>query len=124
MLVFLLINVYLFVIFKGVKNLREIKAEHLLTRSDCYRALYVTAPVMGGLAGCIATLAASSTVGQSARVAALATVGTTFVIWIVLDPVTTLLETFLSSASRRHRLERLAQAKTSHEVSIREESFG
>jgi hypothetical protein len=46
---------------------------------------------------------------------ALGTFATTFLVWVIVDPLTGLLETMLPPASRRHRAERLAQAKAERE---------
>ena len=46
---------------------------------------------------------------------ALGTLGTTFLVWVIVDPVAGLLEMLLSPASRRHWAERLAKAKAQRE---------
>ncbi|MHC4692161.1 MAG: hypothetical protein ACYS67_05420 [Planctomycetota bacterium] len=46
---------------------------------------------------------------------ALGTLGTTFLVWVIVDPLTALLETLLPATSRKHRTERLAQAKAERE---------
>ena len=48
---------------------------------------------------------------QFAAGVALGTFGATFLVWVIVDPMTGLLETLLLPASRRHRLRRLAQTK-------------
>ncbi|NIS52658.1 MAG: hypothetical protein GWN67_14970 [Phycisphaerae bacterium] len=46
---------------------------------------------------------------------ALGTLGTTFLVWVIVDPLTALLETLLPATSRKHRTERLDQAKAERE---------
>jgi hypothetical protein len=46
---------------------------------------------------------------------ALGTLGTTFLVWVIVDLVAGLLETVLPPTSRRHRTERLAQARVQRE---------
>ncbi len=87
------------------------QTEHALTSTDYYRAFYVITPLLGGLAGCLGMMGIS-TVGQFASGVALGTLGTTFLVWVIVDPLTGLVEMLLLPASRRHRAERLAQAKT------------
>jgi hypothetical protein len=45
---------------------------------------------------------------------ALGTLGTTFLVWVIIDPIASLFETLLP-ASRRHRFERLATVKAQRE---------
>jgi hypothetical protein len=52
-----------------------------------------------------------SAIGQFVLGVALGTLGTTFLVWVIVDPLAGLLETLLPPVSRRHRAERLAQAK-------------
>jgi hypothetical protein len=52
-----------------------------------------------------------SAIGQFVLGVALGTLGTTFLVWVIVDPLAGLLETLLPPASRRHRAERLDQAK-------------
>jgi hypothetical protein len=46
---------------------------------------------------------------------ALGTLGMTFLVWVIVDPLIGLLEMLLPPASRRHRAERLAKAKSERE---------
>lgn len=78
--------------------------EHPLTSANCYLGFYVSAPLLGGLA---AVMGAGSDweSERSLDSVALGTRGTTFFVWIVLDPLIGLVEMLLP-ASRRRREER------------------
>jgi len=113
LLIFLLTSLYLFAVFRGVVRSQKIEVEHPLTSTTHYMVFYVGAPFLGGLAGCLA-MAGQSSVGQFPLGIALATLGTTFLAWVIVDPVVGLLEMLLP-ASRRHRVEWLAQVKAERE---------
>jgi hypothetical protein len=83
--------------------------EHPFTSTHYYMGFYVAAPLIGGLAGVFGMIGVTE-VGRYALGVAMGTLGTTFGVWVVLDPVIGLIETMLP-ASRRHRAERLAQAE-------------
>ncbi len=102
--IFLLVSLYLFAFFRGAGRDRYIEIEHPLTSADCYLGFYVSAPLLGGLAAILATADAPET-GRFLFSVALGTLGTTFLVWIVLDPLVGMAETLLP-ASRRHRAER------------------
>jgi len=106
----ILISLYLFAIFRGISSSQKVQIEHPLTSTNYYRAFYVITPLLGGLAGCLGMIGIS-TVGQFASGVALGTLGTTFLVWVIVDPLAGLLEMQLPPASRRHRSERLARAK-------------
>jgi hypothetical protein len=106
----ILISLYLFAIFRGISSSQKVQIEHPLTSTIYYKLFYVITPLFGGLAGCLA-MTGISTVGQFFLGIALGTLGMTFLVWVIVDPLTGLLEMLLPSASRRHRAERLAQAK-------------
>lgn len=113
LLIFLMISLYLFAMFRGVRGTQKIEIEHPLTSTSYYMAFYVATPILGGLAGCIGTVGVG-TISQFTVGISLGTLGTTFVVWVVVDPVIGLLEMF-SPQSRRHRGERLAQAAVDRE---------
>jgi hypothetical protein len=106
----MLISLYLFAIFRGISSSQKVQIEHLLTSTSYYRVFYVITPLLGGFAGCLGMIGIS-TVGQFASGVALGTLGTTFLVWVIVDPLTGLLEMLLPSASRRHRSQRIARAK-------------
>ncbi len=106
----ILISLYLFAIFRGISSSQKVQIEHLLTSTNYYRLFYVMTPLLGGFAGCLGMIGIS-TVGQFASGVALGTLGTTFLVWVIVDPLTGLLEVLLPSVSRRHRSQRIARAK-------------
>lgn len=113
-LISLLISLYLFAIFRGVSRTQNIEIEHPLTSTHSYMVFYAAAPFLGGVAGCLATIGEDKVIQFLVGVA-LGTFATTFLVWVIVDPLTGLLETMLPPASRRHRAERLAQAKAERE---------
>jgi hypothetical protein len=114
LIVFLLISIYLFAIFRGVSPGQNIAIEHPLTSTNYYTLFYITTPFLGGLAGCLGMIGVS-TIKQLLLGIALGTLCTTFLVWVIVDPVTALLEMLLPPASRKHRAERLDQAKAERE---------
>jgi hypothetical protein len=119
LLVFLLVSLYLFAIFRGVGSSQKIEVEHPLTNTGYYSMFYVSAPFLGGLASCLGMIG-EGRISQFLLGVALGTLGTTFLVWVIVDPVTGLLETLLLPASRKHRSERLAQAKIQREEKQKE----
>lgn len=113
-LIFLLISLYLFAVFRGVSRSQKIDIEHPLTSTNYYRVFYVVTPFLGSLAGCLGMIGVD-TISQFLLGIALGTLGTTFLVWVIVDPATGLLEMRLSPPSRKHRIERLAQAKAERE---------
>lgn len=105
----LLVSLYLFAIFRGLGRSRGIEIEHPLTTANSYMAFYVAVPLLGGLAGSLGMIG-EYRVSQFLLGVALGTLGTTFFVWVIIDPVLGLLEMSLP-ASRKHRAERLARAK-------------
>lgn len=114
LIVFLLISVYLFAIFRGVSPNQNIEIEHPLTSTRYYTLFYITTPFLGGLAGCLGMIGVSATKEFLLGVA-LGTFVTTFLVWVIVDPMTEWLELVLSSAARKHLAERLAKAKDERE---------
>ncbi|MHC4158389.1 MAG: hypothetical protein ACYSSO_04835 [Planctomycetota bacterium] len=109
LLIFLLISLYLFAVFRGVDRSQTIEVEHPLTSTNYYMFFYVIAPFWGGLAGTLGMIG-EHRISHFLLGIALGTLGTTFLVWVVVDPVAGLVEMLLST-SRRHRLVRLARAK-------------
>ena len=113
LLVFLLVSLYLFVIFRGIDRSQKIAVEHPLTHTNYYTVFYIVAPFLGSFAACLGMIGVNR-IGQFILGIMLGTLGTTFLVWVILDPVTGLLEMLLPS-SRSHRARRLAQAKARRE---------
>jgi hypothetical protein len=105
-----LISLYLFAIFRGVSSSQKVQIEHPLTSTNYYRIFYVITPLLGGLAGCIGMIGIS-TLGQFTSGVALGTLGMTFLVWVVVDPLIGLMEPLLLPTSRKHRIERISRAK-------------
>ncbi|MHC4725915.1 MAG: hypothetical protein ACYS17_01685 [Planctomycetota bacterium] len=106
----MLISLYLFAIFRGISSSQKVQIEHPLTSTNYYRIFYVITPLLGGLAGCLGMIGIS-TLSQFASGVALGTLGTTFLVWVIVDPLVGLLEMLLPPTSRRHHFERIAQLK-------------
>jgi hypothetical protein len=109
LVIFLLISLYLFAVFRGVGQAQQIESEHPLTTTSYYMDLYVAAPLLGGLAGIAGMMGVNSPLKFVLGIA-LGTLGTTFAVWVVIDPLVGLIEMALP-ASRRHRAERLAHVE-------------
>ena len=107
--VFLLVSLYLFAIFRGASRTQKIEVEHPLTSTTYYTMFYVAAPFLGGLGGCLGMIGVYR-ISQFFLGIALGTLGTTFLVWVFVDPVTGVLEMLLP-ASRKHRLKRLAKVR-------------
>ena len=114
LIVFLLISIYLFAIFRGVSPGQNIGIEHPLTSTNYYTLFYITTPFLGGLAGCLGMIGESA-IKEFLLGVALGTLGTTFLVWVIVDPATALLELFLSPTARKHLAERLTEAKAERE---------
>jgi len=110
LIVLLLISLYLFAIFRGISSSQKVRIEHPLTSTSYYAVFYVITPLLGGLAGCLGMIGIS-TVGQFVLGIALGTLGTTFLVWVIIDPLAGLLEMLVLPVSRKHCAERLALAK-------------
>lgn len=108
-----LISLYLFAIFRGISSSQKVLPEHPLTSTTYYALFYVLTPLLGGLAGCLGAIG-SNTAGQFFLSVSMGTLGVTFLVWVILDPVIGLLEMLLP-ASRAHRTQRLAQTRAEKE---------
>jgi len=104
-----LVSLYLFAIFRGISSSQKVLVEHPLTSSKYYAMFYVLTPFLGGAAGCLGMIGAQSA-GQFFLGVAMGTLGVTFAVWVILDPVIGLLELLLPE-SRKHRALRLAEAR-------------
>lgn len=111
LLAFIVISLYLFAIFRGVSASQIYQIEHPLTSTDYYTVFYVTIPFLGALAGCLGMIGVCTIVQQFLQGAALGTLGATFLVWVIVDPVAGVLEVWLSPAARSHRTQRLATTK-------------
>jgi hypothetical protein len=107
-IIFLLISLYLFAVFRGVPRSLRIKIEHPLTTSVSYMIFYNTSPLAGSLAGGLGAIGISR-ITNFLLVVAVGSVCVTFLVWIVIDPVAGMIETLLPSAReyRKKRFEKL-----------------
>lgn len=110
-IVIFLMILYLYVIFQSVSDEHSQEIEHQLTLTKPYVFLYLSAPFLGGLAGLVSCIGVEIQLSQILLSVALATMVGTFLIWIIVDPAVSFLETVLVPESRSHKAERLAQAK-------------
>ncbi len=115
LLVLLLVSLYSFALFRGAGKNQQIEAEHPLTSTNYYTLFYITIPLLGGLAGCLGMIGGVSAIKEFLLGVALGTLGSTFLVWVIVDPVTAWLELILSPAARKHLAERLAEAKAERE---------
>jgi hypothetical protein len=108
-MVFLLVSLYLFAVYRGTRPSQQIEVEHPLTSTAQYKVFYIATPFLGGLAG-LAGLIGTTRTSQLPLGVALGTLAATFLVWVILDPAVGLLET-LFPASRKHRQQRIARAR-------------
>ena len=113
LLALLVMSLYLFAIFRGISSTQKLNTEHPITSSEQYAFFYALTPFLGGLGGLFGMLGADSTT-QFISGITLGTLGTTFSIWVIIDPVLGLLEMFLPE-SRRHYKKRQLEAKVQRE---------
>jgi len=113
LIVFLMVSLYLFAIFRGISDSQKERVEHPITSTSYYMVFYVIVPFLGGLASCLGMIGVN-TISRFLFGIAMGTLGTTFLVWVILDPVAGLLEMLLPE-SRMHRSYRLAQTKVQRE---------
>ncbi len=106
LLIILLVALYLFAILETTGKGRRIAVEHPLTSTAVYLAFYVSAPIPGAAAGAIAAIG-QTRLDEFLSAMALGTLATTFLTWVVVDPLTSLFE-ILTPTARSHRRQRLA----------------
>jgi hypothetical protein len=109
----ILISLYLFAIFRGISSGQKVKVEHPLTNTTQYAFFYVATPFLGALAGCLGMIGVE-TFNRFLLGVTLGTLGTTFLVWVIIDPAIGLLEMLLP-ASREHRAARLADVRAEKE---------
>ncbi|MEN6338333.1 MAG: hypothetical protein ABFE01_29105 [Phycisphaerales bacterium] len=105
----LLVCLYLFAFFHGIRGARRTEDEHPLTGTYGYMLLYVSTPLLAGLVTATGTETVPGTSGYLIHVA-MVTLKATFLVWIVIDPLVGVIEMDLP-ASRARRAERLARMK-------------
>ena len=108
-MVFVLVSLYLFAVYRGTRPSQQIEVEHPLTRTVHYKVFYIATPFLGGLGG-FAGVVGTTRASQLPLGAALGTLVATFLVWVILDPAAGLLEVLLP-AGRRHRQQRIARTR-------------
>jgi len=109
LLIFLVVCLYLFAIYKSGSRSQKIETEHPLTTTFHYKAFYLSSPFLGSLAGLLG-MAGTEDSTRFLLGIALGSFGATFLVWVVLDPLVGVLET-LKPTSRKFRAERLARIR-------------
>ena len=109
LLIFMLISLYLFAIFRGITRNQKIEIEHPLTSTSYYMMLYVITPFLGGLAGVLGMIG-ENRLAQFLLGIALGTLGAGFLVWVIIDPVVGFMEMLLPE-SRKHSVQRLTHLR-------------
>lgn len=109
LVIFIVISLYLFAVFRGVDRSQKIEVEHPLTSTAYYDIFYDISPFLGSLAGFISAVGVQTGSGMILSVS-LGTFGMTFLVWVIVDPAIGYLER-LFPTSRKHRMLRLAQTR-------------
>jgi len=109
LIVFLLISLYLFAIFRGMDRGQKSAVEHPLSSSTYYSIFYDVVPFLGAAGGGIGMFGGAGLQELLSGIA-LGTFGTTFMVWVIVDPSIGYIERFLP-AGRHHRIKRLARLK-------------
>jgi hypothetical protein len=113
LIIFLLISLYLFALFRGVARSQKAELEHPLTASAYYSFFYDLSPFLGGLSGSFGAIGVS-TVTDYLLVVAYGTFSATFFVWIIIDPLAGMVEMILPSSRAQWR-RRLAEARALRE---------
>lgn len=108
-IIFVLISLYLFAIFRDFARSQNLRVEHPLTTSYYYLIFYYISPFLGAAAGAIAG-AGTKEITNYLMTAASGTLWMTAMVWVVIDPLAGAAEMLLAS-SRRHRRKRVSEAK-------------
>jgi hypothetical protein len=116
--VFILISLYLFSLFRGVSRTQQIDIEHPFTNTEYYMFLYVTAPFLGGVAGLIGSAISLPPLEVYIDSITLGTFALTFLVWVILDPLLAIMEMMLPG-SRQHRHARLARQRARRQEKYR-----
>lgn len=110
-ILFVLVSLYLFALFRGGNPNQGMAIEHPLTSSEHYTLLYLTAPFLGAFAGGVHTFLYYQSIQEALINVALASFGVTFSFWVIADPILASVETFTPKA-KAHRNARLEQQRT------------
>ncbi len=105
----LLVNLYLYALFRNMDKGPNLEKEHPLTSSGYYLVFYMSAPFLGVFAGAYSTFGEAKIVPFLTGIS-LGTLAVTFLTWVIVDSVVSILE-MLTPESREYRLKRLAADK-------------
>lgn len=108
LIAFIFISIYLFAVFRGAVRGKS-EQEYPLTSSIQYIVFYDICPFLGALAG-VFSVVDSGPVVQKLTLVATGSLATTFLVWIILDPLVGLVEMCFPT-SRKLRNKRIAAAK-------------
>lgn len=108
-LIFFLVLVYIFAIYRGVARSQKIVTEHPLTCSTGYMTFYDISPFLGAIAAMTAFPETSNAIERTVSIAT-GSLTSTFMVWVVLDPAISLVEMLLPE-SRFHRKKRISETK-------------
>jgi hypothetical protein len=115
-----LVSLYLFAVFRGIDRSQKIEIEHPLTSTVYYAMFYDTTPFLGSFAGLIGIIGTNK-ISELLSGVVLGTLAATFLVWIIVDPLTGSLEK-LMPASRKHRAQRLSQIKALKQQQLQEQN--
>lgn len=109
LVIVLLIAFYLFALFRSMSKNQMLYTEHPLTSSVYYYFFYSISPILGVMVSFFGWMG-QQYMSHYLAVMANGCMWTTFLVWIVVDPLAGLLEMIFPS-SRKHRRKRLDEAK-------------
>ncbi|MGB8226218.1 MAG: hypothetical protein WCE45_05060 [Sedimentisphaerales bacterium] len=120
LLILFLVSLYLFAVFRGIDRSQKIEIEHPLTSTVYYAMFYDICPFLGSFAGLVGMIGTSN-ISELLSGIALGSLATTFLVWIVVDPMIGFFEK-LTPASRKHRTQRLLQIKALRQQQLEEQN--
>jgi len=106
LLVFLVVCLYLFAIYKSGSRSQKIETEHPLTCTFHYKVFNLLSPFLGSLSGWFAMSGTEDATHFFFGIA-LGSFAATFIVWVVIDPIVGVLET-LTPAARKFKAQRVA----------------
>jgi hypothetical protein len=109
-ILFVLVSLYLFALYRGGKPAQAHAHEHPLTASEYYLVLHTSAPLLGAFAGLLHATLYPQSMDESVLSIALGTFYVTFASWVILDPILASLETF-TPRGRVHRAKRIEKQR-------------
>ncbi len=117
-LLYPIIAFYILAVFKGTQRAEEPEIEHPLTNTAIYNIFYSLCPLLGACSGLFSFQVG---IGKSEFILNLsvATLIVTFMVWIIIDPLVTVIENNIPGAhehrQKRQEAERLEQERLARE---------